>query len=641
MPPPSASAQLDGVSSISRGMHSGVSPRLLPVDQLAFAVNLTCRNGLPRTRPVFRKVTLVYPDATTQTNATKALFQCAAFHQAYGGGENSLVASIGGRLFRYLVGSTGAVQDVSVAGDLNSSINPDAWMWQAEDFLIVNDGAKYPLFFDGASTRRSLGPAGQELPAGCMGAYVQGRNWMVLPNNQKPSQTFMAGDLVYSHGFMDGYGGRAACLRTEENTLLSGGGAFSVPVGAGPITAMASAAIADTSLGQGSLVVTTRGTVYSVQVPLDRTEWADTQYPLMTVGLPNYGATGARAIAAVNGDLWYRSQDGVRSYQIGRRDLNTWVNTPLSVEVEKVLSYDSEGLLGMANCVLFDNRWLTTVSPWVVRERGTAHRGLLALDFNNISNLTTRSNPCWDGLWTGMNVLQLVKGTFNGVERCFAFALDCNGTIVLYEVMPDGQGMFDWDGTQDIGVESWFESRSMGWRDAGNVLKQLKCADVYLDKLAGPASGQVQFAFAYRSDEDPFWQAWHAFSLCAPSRDCTTSGCPSFNEVRPQYRTYLRLPEPQDRCSNLTHRMTRTGYEFQIKLWAKGYWQLNRLHVWSEPRSDSVVTACPTSQSCRLVACGIEEGEGPITPGVGMVGIVTEDLESWVTTEDGKITILE
>src|SRR4029078_2049542 len=143
-------------------MHTWVHPRLLPLDQLAFAINVTGRGGLPRTRPVWRKVALDYRDNDTQTHAPGALFQGASFYQAYGSGENCLVASIGGRLFRYLVGSTRVVQDISLAADLNDSLNPNGWMWRAEEFLIVQNGQAMPLFFDGAGVRRSGGAAKEE-----------------------------------------------------------------------------------------------------------------------------------------------------------------------------------------------------------------------------------------------------------------------------------------------------------------------------------------------------------------------------------------------------------------------------------------------------------------------------------------------
>lgn len=693
MPAPFEKAIVDGVSVVRKGMHCGIQPRLLPEDQLAFAVNVTNRNGLPRTRPAWRKVALNYVDETTQTNATKGLFQCGDYYHAFGHGEDCLVALIGGRLFRYLVASSNIVQDisaskstslaavftipavgataamtvtgtggmsagmtivlagasyliVSIAGnvvtvrnlsgvpgtviglgppvpavtfyDLNSPVNPDAWMWQAEDFLIVNNGQSYPLFFDGVSTRRSGGPAKNELPAGCMGSYVQGRVWQALPNRQG----FMAGDLVYSHGFNDGYNGRSAVLKTEENTLLSGGGAFSVPITAGKINAMGSVAIADTSLGQGPLQVGTSNAIYSVQVPLDRTLWASTTYPLMTIGLQDYGPLSAWAFQTVNGDLWYRATDGERSYQIGRRDKNTWVNTPLSVEMDKVFSRDPQTMLGKVSEVLFDNRLLITCAPYAAQERGTAFQGVVALDFNNISNLTMRSDPCYDGLWTGPIILKMVKGVFNGVERCFAWGLDCSCNICLWELMHDGERYHDWDGNKDVGIQAWLETRALTYGDNGNVMKELAVADLYLDRLGGAGTGSMAWDFKFRSDEDPVWVDWHSFVLCAPLRDCATDGCPTFQNVREQYRTYLRLPNPTDDCSAITKRRKRTGYEFQVRMAWSGFAQLNRLHVWARPMKDSVVTACIGAEDCTLLtgcdedwyAYSIENCAGRVQP---------------------------
>lgn len=643
-------------------MHSGITPRLLPRDQVAFAINTTFRNGLPRTRPVWRKLSLSFTNDDTKTAATTKLFQEGMFYQAYGQGENCLVSMVGGRLFRYLVGigQTAKVGELTWTGQINDPVNPDAWMWQAENFLIVNNGAADPLFFDGASVRRSLGLGGNELPAGCMGVYVQGRNWFALPSQQKPSQAFMAGDLVYSHGFDDGYDGRSSCLKTEENTLFSGGGAFSVPLSAGPITAMSSVAIADTSLGQGPLQVLTRGSVFSVQVPLDRTQWANTQYPLMTIGLPNYGALSQWGVVTVNGDLWYRAVDGIRSYQIARRDFNTWVNTPMSVEMDRVLQLDTEQFLSKCSGVVFNNRLLLTCSPYVVRGRGTAHRGLVALDFNNISNLTSRAQPAYDGLWTGVGrLLKIIKGVFNGHERCFAFALGCDGAIGLWELVKDESGYFDWDGTATVGVESSIETRSMGWGDGGNALKRLLTADLYLDRVAG--NDTVNVGFKYRSDEAPLWTDWHNFQLCAPISDCTTGACPTFDQVHEQYRTYLRLPDPADTpCNPITLRSPRTGYEFQLRLAFKGFFQLNRLHTWAQAIGDSVIRSCPTTEACRVVkGCdepwfrydiencgglppeppGPPEPPPPGPPPPGLVGIIEEDLQTWIR-EEGDQPIL-
>lgn len=716
-------------------MHSGISPRALPKDQVAFAINMTFRNGLPRTRPNLAKLALSFHDPATATNATQGLWQNGSFYQAIGQGENCLVASIGGRLFRYLIGDRSAsVQDISIntttsvvsgftipavganvtvevvfttglvpgarividganyavvavvdashivvqnldgvegvlvsAGalvvytDLNDSQNPNCWMWQSEDFLIVQNGAANPLFFDGGGTRRSLGQSGNELPPGCMGVYAQGRNWMALPDvNQGPSNSYIAGDLVFSHGFNDGYDGREAVLQTTELSLATGGGPLSVPVSAGPITGFGTVAVPDTSLGHGALQVHTLASVFSVNAGFDRTTWFTQNNIQVVVALPNYGTVSQDALVTVNGDSWYRSLDGLRSYQIGRRDQGTWVSTPLSVEVDKILKRDTPQWMDKCSGVLFDNRLLTANTPFQVYGRGIGWRGLTALDFNNISNLTTRSQPCYDGLWTGVAILKIVKGTFHNKERCFAWVMGCDGGIELWELLKDDEELFDWDGTENVPVQGALETRAMGWSDNGNRLKRLQTCDLYLDRLAG--NNNVLLGLKYRSDEDPLWRPWPVCNglpqatLCAPIQDCAATLCNGFEDIHEQYATYLRWNDPPDTpCSAITGRSPRTGYEFQIRLSFSGFIQVNRLHAWAEAMSDSVRNVGVSNTICNIVkgceepwfrytanGCGsipplppgpppcilqyiVEEGGEPITLENDLTGLRTED----------------
>lgn len=604
MPAPARNATLDGISIVTGGMNSGVAPRLILPNQIAFACNLTMRGGMPRTRPAFRKIPLQYdPLNETETNAKTKLFQRASFYQTFGNAESCLIASIGGRIFRYLVGSNNMVQDISIqtspgVWDLNSPVEPLAWMWQSEDFLIINDNQSLPLFWDGSALRRSLGPGGQELPVGNAGAYVQGRNWMGLPNRQ----SFMASDLVYTHGFTGPYGGREAVLETSENTFLSGGGAFSIPVTSGQLTALTSIAVPDTSLGQGSLVVLTPNSVFSVQVPFDRTQWPLVQYPLMTVGLPNYGAMSATSTITINGDIWHRSYDGIRSYKVARRDFDSnYVNTPLSVEMDRVLRRDSVRWLEYGSGVNFDNRLLMTASPYQVIDHGIPHRGLIALDFNNVSNLTTRSNPDYDGLWTGLRILQVLKGTFHSVERCFAFCLDPEDAICLYEILPDGRALFDSSGDADpVMIESWFESRAL---HQSKFLTELNVADVFLDSVGG--NENVEFDFKYRSDQHPAWQDWYSFVVCAPSLNCDLDPCEVPENVRQQYRAFKRLPMPSDECNPITGRAFRTGYEYQIRMQWTGNACLNKLMSWAIPKEEAIPTLCVDETCQTLGACDL------------------------------------
>lgn len=595
-PATSPNALLDLIELASKGVHSGVDPKALPLDQLWFAVNVTCRGGHPASRPPLQKLDLSFENETTQTNATEARFQGAAFYESWEG-KNCILASIGGRIFKFAISNNNvSVSDISIAGDLNNPKLEQAWLFQGEDFMVINDGESLPLFFDGTTLRRSKGSAFQELPVGCMGHYCNGRISMALPelNNPNIRRTFIAGDLVGGSSGTAQYNFRDSILRTTENQTILGGATFAIPLTAGNINAMFSVAIPDTSLGQGPLQIGTRKGVFSVDLPLDATLWTTTQQPTAIVSLPSYGPISQDSVAVINGDAWYRAVDGIRSFSVARRDFNTWVQTPLSSEVDAVLPLDTQSLLFHTSGVEFDNRLLVTCSPYRVLDRGIAHRGLVALDFNNVSSITSRSNPDYDGLWTGLNILKVLTGDFDGTERCFVFALDADNGICLYESLPTKtRENFDWNGEVDVPIESWLISNALFGHEAAQdprriALKKLLTGDLFLEELAG----NVQFEVKYRSDQYPFWTDWKDFSICAPAIYCPED-CEPFEEVQKQYATYKRLPEPADTCNEVTRRLLRTGYSFQVRIQWTGRAKLTRMLVWAEPMRETI-SSCPT-----------------------------------------------
>ena len=596
MASPAPNALLDKIDASTMGMHSGIPPHMLTANQLAFAVNVTNRGGHPKTRPNFRKLSLSYADETTQERATQAIFQGAAFYRGFSGKPNAIIASIGGRIFRYQVsGSNVQVQELTTT-DVNNPTLDQAWLFQGENYLVINDGKSEPWFWNGAALRRSAGPAGGELPASCMGVYVGGRFVVTLPD----LNSYIAGDLVYTQGR-----GTDAILKTTENTSILGGASFAIPANAGPITSMFTVAIPDTSLGQGPLHIGTRLGVFSATLPLDATLWTSLQQPSQVNSLPNCpGPISFFGTTQVNADAWYRSTDGLRSFSVARRDFNTWVQTALSFELEAILPYDTQSLLGHSSLVRFDNRLIATCSPYRVSERGVAHRGLVALDFNNISSLTTRSQPAYDGLWTGMPILQLLVGDFAGVERCFAFALDGDGNITLYEILRDNDAWFDYDGSEDVLVESWIESNALFGRDElperiQGPLKKLITADMFLRKLAG----EVEVTVQYRPDQYPFWVDWHSFEICAPASDCSVD-CLLIQNAQPQYATFQRLPMPAENCNPVTKQLFRNGYFFQFKIMWTGHLEVHKVLTWATPMPE-IIPNCPGNSECQILSgCG-------------------------------------
>lgn len=635
--------------TLSAGIHSGLSPFLLNAQQCAFAVNTTFRGGYAGTRPPIRKLATVY--ASTEyfdvREELKAIYQGGGFYQSLGANASCLLTSVGGRLFRWAInGETATVSDVTPATldgfgapvqDRNDPTRPQVWMAQGQDFMVVQDGQANPWFFDGSGTRRSGGEAKQELPPGKMVHYSNGRFIVVLSEEKFKGVAYIASDLVYNTSSgTAAYNYRDSILKTNDNKEVLAGLAFGVPLTSGPITALFTTAVSDTSLGQGPLQVATLGGIYSVNLPLDATLWTTTQQPTQVVALPNAGVAGGYAVTTVNGDAWYRGVDGVRSFSIARRDFNTWVQTPLSFEMQRILPFDQPGLLNFASVVSFNNRALCTCSPYATEGRGVAHRGLAVIDFNNISSLTVRSQPCWEGLWTGLPILQVITGVVNSVPRCFIFAVDEQNEICLYELGVDEGGWFDWDGEQDVAIASYIETAALFGRESDPMamkqpLKKLITADFWWEQLFGPASvtpsGKVAFSVSYRSDQYPFWVSWKDWSLCAPA--CySPATCSQPVQVQQQYATYKRLPEPGDGCNTLTGRPMRQGYSFQVKIEWTGHAVLHLMNTWATqfPATRNVV--CDAGECNVLSGCLDNPFTYIIEPGPGTDGLLEWDVSS-------------
>ncbi len=146
----------DGLGAFSRGINSGASPFALPHEQCAFALNATFRGEYITSRPPFRKQILVFTSTDVQTGFTKGLFQGACYYRPDAGAQQ-LIVSISGRIFRCTPDNvkTIYIDEITIAGDPNSAIQPQAWLWQSERWVIIQNGLQTPIFYDGISCRRS------------------------------------------------------------------------------------------------------------------------------------------------------------------------------------------------------------------------------------------------------------------------------------------------------------------------------------------------------------------------------------------------------------------------------------------------------------------------------------------------------
>jgi len=389
-----------GIVSCEGGVDSGKAPSRIRDDQIAWGVNVTNRGGEIGQRPGFRQIKLSGDVVSTMV---RGHFQGAAFFED-AGGRGYLIASSGGSTYRIrLAGNAADVIDITPAGDKNSDQSPIVYHQQAETALIVQDGVSLPLIYDGANSRRA---EADEVPIGSGPmAYGMGRLWVAR------GYEYVAGDIS---------GGPTGVTKFTENEYLNEGGSFTVPLRLGGITAMQFTASPNTALGQGELFIATPDAAYSTVVPTDRDAWKNLQDPVQRVVLINNGSQSHAATVLVNGDVYIRSRDGIRSVIQAVRDFSQAGNVPISREMSRSMNDDDATLLKFTSGILFDNRLLMTTqarSIW----NGAYFNGIASLDFDLISSTGSRLPPAWDGVWSGLQFLFLTKGRFNGVERAFAF----------------------------------------------------------------------------------------------------------------------------------------------------------------------------------------------------------------------------
>lgn len=518
----------DGWINMESGVDAGRAPQMLPPNQCVSAINMTFRGGDITTRPGFRKLTESFSDIEEQTYCYKfnhienpgpnqilhktgeyadaedvtfplpqwfvnenseyvyrnGIFQTAiAYAPHYG--EDSIMAMIGGRLFRIIPRvSTAQVTEVIPDTDKPPAVrNPSdlalAYMIQADKWLVVQDGVSKPIIYDGSNCRRTKTTTNREeteIPTGTIMAYGMGRICVIV---NKRDVAF--GDLYGSHDLPDP--SDSLPFFTERNFLSEGFDA-AIPFQQGLATGMVFFPQLDTSTGNGQLLVFAERGAASFFLSLPRELWKTSQFQILA--LLTTGLRGHRSIAAVNEDLWFRSDDGIRNYRQARSESTGYAHIPVSTEVRQYLENDTDSLLRFASSIYFDNRVICTMSP-VWNQKRVYHNGMAVVDFDILSSFGVDSKPAWEGRWNFPNdikVLQLLTGQFNGVTRAFAFCLDENNQNQLFEI--SHADVNDWD---DQRIEWEFVTRGFDFSKLSQESTpynevELYDADIWLTGIA-------------------------------------------------------------------------------------------------------------------------------------------------------------
>lgn len=429
-----------------------------------------------------------------------------------------------------------------------------------------------------------------EIPTAEPMVYYMGRLWLAL------GREYLAGDIVRGPSGTAPYQYRDSILKMTENTYLALGGTFIVPTNAGNIRALAFPANLNTALGEGQLLVFTREQIYSVNVVPTRAAWATLSEPIQRVAQINFGTTSDRSIVGVNGDLFFQSPDGIRSFIQAVRDFDQWGDVAISVEEQRAIEGNDRALLRFGSGIDFNNRLLQTCLPYLT-DVGVAHHGLMPLNFDLISTLASSLPPAWEGLNEGLAILRVLKGDFGGRQRAFALARGQSGAIEVWEITDYAQEDENLSGDSRI---SWrFETPSYTWSKPFE-LKELDTLEIWLDRLYG----NVEFTVEFRPDQWPCFEPWTKWIECAPRNNCEDCGvllpCEYPEQIYPmQYRATIVLPKPPTRCATSQSRPLHLGYSFQFRISIKGHCRIRGLMVHAFPKDKqpylSVTTPCSSA----------------------------------------------
>lgn len=577
-----------GQSDFSGGVNSNAvptaasaeNPNGLKSNQLAWLHSGTVRNSGISPRGGYNRLMAFA--------AGIGLLQEASFYEP-DQGFPYIIAQIGGRTLKMDV-ETLVITEITIPGDPNPAGRDQAWMCQGEQFLVIQDGVSVPLIWDGVFLRRAV--TGEIPTAECMDYYM-GRLWLAF------GREYLAGDIVRGPSGTAVYDFRDSILKMTENTYLATGGTFIVPTMAGNIRALKHPANIDTALGEGQLLPFTRRNIYSTNVVPTRAAWATLSEPIQRVAQINFGTMSDRSVVAVNGDLFYRSPDGIRSFIQATRLFEGWGQLPVSIEEARAISRDDRSLLRFASGIEFDNRLLQTALPFQT-DVGVAFKAILPLNFDLVSTLADKHPPAWEGAMQGLDFMRLLKADFGGRQRAFSFVREAAGNLALWEITNFEQEDTNISGESRI---SWgFETPGYTWGKSFE-LKELDTLEIWLDRLYG----NVEFTVEFRPDQHPCWEPWTKWIECAPRNNCEDCGVLLPDACYPQqiypmqYRATIVLPKPPTRCEKSQSRPLHIGYSFQFRVFIKGFVRVRGLMVHAFPKDKQPYLS--VTEPCSSAGC--------------------------------------
>ena len=537
-------------SAFTGGVNSGVDADLVRDGEVHWAKNMIVRGGKLKTRPAFIE-RMVLPLGRVQ-NLDGSKFN-----------SGSLVTSIEGMVRSIRLGDFDIILHTDVpAGD--PSIK-QVFTVETPDFMIIQDGQRKALIFDGNALRDA---ASDEVPRGTYMAWGNGRIWVGLTGGR-----VIAGDIVDGND----YGSE---LKFTEAQYLLGGGSLST---SGDLTGMKFVPANDRASGFGPLIVfgKTFTTAFRADI-VDRSEWATIE-GFVSELFPRIGCSGHTSIESVNQDLYWRDGNaGWRSLKQTHSDYETPGSSPLSNEISRVTTHESDELLDEVSSIYYDNRLLMSAHPFFVYGGMVAYKSIVSLDFVQLANMSGKSSAVYDGEWTGFNTTHSTRVYHNGKERVFFVSKDAEGINRLWELDKDARDDVSTDLAGDevrTRIQQEAEFKRMFFGDP-RVTKRLMRMDLWLSNY-----DDLDVSVYYRVDQTEQWILWDTKNPCT---DIENDGTDMTRELRPgTVAQLMTFDVPDDE--------TIVANTFQFKVRFTGRVQLDRMIAYATPL-DSEIYAKPVAE---------------------------------------------
>lgn len=586
----------DGFEEL-RGVWGG-APGTVPPYFAHQAINRFFREDRNRTRPSILNIELEFESTDERTFFEAGNGQGAFFYNSYPSFLSPrLACSIGGRIYTVEVqGRTGIVRRLF---DGNARQFMHSWFAQGFEFLFVQDGINAPLIWDGTNVPYRSNLVANQIPTGSVMAFIHGR--MVVASADGKNRIFV-GDIAYGGDTTT----TADIIGFTEQDYWAEGGSFDTPIFVGDIMGLYAMPYLDTGTGQNELVVGCTNGFTSLDLSGRRETWIDTQ--VQRVSLVGSGLVSSHGFCGLNGDMFYRSGDGIATYRNARVEYEqSWRQTPISREVNYWIKPDRLDLLEFIPMVSWQNMVLCGCSPLIEKPSNSCFgyhrfcRGFVVFDADNMSTAGRQGTPVWHGMWTGIRPWEMISGRIGNSQRCFAFSYDRDQKNRLYEItLLDGDDVFE--GTPRR-IFSMFTSSELGIVQGKTTAFEPKKLNGGMLELSNVLAAST-FTIDYRPDGSPCWiEVDQGSPGCNcptwPSNQCSRVSWPVFS------RKYLTAVDGKE-CVPGTEQPANVFYHAQMRMRMEGSMEVERFSIRMDLQPDAQIAKC-LGNTCAPITCCPDE----------------------------------